>query len=328
MSGAFNDSVLVGDIGGTHSRFAIVDVSHPIRHVDHRADLGGTFASFKDALRAYLDKVGLPALPKAIALSVAGPVTAGAVALTNRAWRMTEQELRDFGFRDVLLINDFAALAFAVSTLEPAAIRTIGPSLEGLASEPISVIGAGTGFGAACLARFHDRAVPVATEGGHAGFAPGNDREMDVLKVLAHRFGHVSIERVLSGPGIENLYGALSQISGRQTLPLSAEEIVGRRAEDRDCGDTIDMFCAIYGAVAGDFALMHGARGGVFLAGGIAQKIEGVLAGSAFRERFENKGRLSHYVRTIPTRLILSEDTAYIGTANASLAFRSRNGGS
>ncbi|MBL6853682.1 MAG: glucokinase [Alphaproteobacteria bacterium] len=316
------DQILVGDIGGTHSRFAVVDVSQPIRRIEHRRDLGGTVTSFNEALRTYLDRAGLPALPGAIALSVAGPVTAGAVVLTNRAWQISEQDLRAFGFRDVLLINDFAALAFAVSSLEPAAVRTIGPSLEGLPGEPISIVGAGTGFGAACLARFHNRTVPVATEGGHAGFAPGNDREMAVLKVLAGRFGHVSIERVLSGPGIGNLYGALMQIAGRRALPLDAAEIVARRAADENCRDAIDLFCAIYGAVAGDFALMHGARGGVFLAGGIAQKIEPVLAASAFRERFENKGRLSHYVKGIPTKLILSEDTAYIGIANASLAFR------
>jgi len=317
-----SSTVLVGDIGGTHSRFAVVDVSNPVRRIDHRGDLSGAFAGFREALRAYLDQAGLPALPGAIALAVAGPVTAGAVELTNRAWRISEQDLRDFGFRDVLLINDFAALTFAISTLAPSEMHTIGPDLEGLPGEPISVVGAGTGFGAACLARFHGRAVPVATEGGHAGFAPGNDREMAVLEILARRFGHVSIERVLSGPGIENLHRALSQISGRPSPALSAAEIVARHAEDRDCREAVDMFCAIYGSVAGDFALLHGARGGVFLAGGIAQKIEPVLAASGFRARFEDKGRLSHYVRAIPTRLILSEDTAYIGTANASLAFR------
>lgn len=322
MSGAAQEQVLVGDIGGTHSRFAVVDTSGPSHRIDHRRDLGATFSTFKDALRSYLDQADLAALPDAIALSVAGPVTAGSVELTNRAWRISEQDLRDFGFRHVLLINDFAALAFSVSALAPGDVHTIGPDVAGLPGEPISIIGAGTGFGASCLARFHGRAVPMATEGGHAAFAPGDDREMAVLKILAARFGHVSIERVLSGPGIENLYGALSQIAGRHAAPLRAADIVARRADDQDCRDTIDMFCAIYGSVAGDFALAHGARGGVFLAGGIAQKIEPVLAASAFRRRFESKGRLSHYVKAIPTRLILSEDTSYLGTANASLEFR------
>jgi len=244
------------------------------------------------------------------------------VVFTNRDWTITEDALHAFGFADALLINDFATLAFAVGALPAGSFHTIGPEIEGLAGEPISVIGAGTGFGASCLARFHGRAVPVATEGGHAGFAPGNDREAAVWKVLSQRFDHVSIERVLSGPGIENLHSALAALDGREAQPLSAAEIVARHETDPECGETVDMFCAIYGAVAGDFALCHGARGGVFIAGGIAQKIEAMLQKSAFRARFERKGRLSAYVKAIPTRLILSEDTAFLGAANASLEFR------
>jgi glucokinase len=275
-------------------------------------------------LRFYLDQAGLAVVPNAIALAVAGPVTAGIVDLTNRAWRISEQDLRDFGFRHVLLVNDFAALAFSVPTLTPEDMHTLGPDIPGLAGEPISILGAGTGFGASCLARFHGRTVPIATEGGHSSFAPSDDREAAILKVLMRRFGRVSIERVLSGPGIENLHGALTEIAGRGGMSLKAADIIARSAEDQDCRETADIFCGIYGAVAGDFALAHGARGGVFLAGGIAQKIEKILVASKFRDRFEAKGRLSRYVKAIPTRLILSEDTTYLGTAAASLEFRDR----
>ena len=320
------DRILVGDIGGTHARFAVVEASHPAPKIHTRRDLDGSFGTFQDALRSYLDQAGFAAIPEAIALAVAGPVSAGHVTLTNRAWSISESDLRAFGFRDALLINDFAALAFAVSSLGPGDVHVLGPDIEGIPDEPISVMGAGTGFGVTCLARFRGRAVPIATEGGHAAFAPADDREIAVLKILAARFGHVSIERVLSGPGMENLYGALMQIAGRQPLPLRAPDIVARHMEDGDCRETIEMFCAIYGSVAGDIALAHGARGGVFLAGGIAQKIEPILIASPFRKRFESKGRLSPYVKAIPTRLILSEDTTYIGTANASLAFRERGG--
>jgi len=324
MNEISEDTVLVGDIGGTHSRFAVVDVSGLPRRIDHRLDLEGTFPSFNAALRFYLDQAGLIVMPSAIAIAVAGPVTAGIVDLTNRAWRISEQDLLDFGFRHVLLINDFAALAFSVSTLAPEEVHTLGPDVRGLTGEPISILGAGTGFGASCLAQFRGRAVPIATEGGHSGFAPGNDREAAILGVLQRRFGRVSIERVLSGPGIENIHGALTEMAGRRDISLKAPDIIARRGEDSDCRETIDIFCGIYGAVAGDFALAHGARGGVFLAGGIAQKIEKILVASTFRDRFEEKGRLSRYVKTIPTRLILSEDTTYLGTANASLEFRDR----
>lgn len=315
--------ILVGDVGGTHARYAVVDTATQPWRIDHRIDLDTDFPDFAASLRAYLDRAGLPSLPQAAAVAAAGPVSAGSIVMTNRAWTISESALRGFGFADALVLNDFATLAFAVGALPRDAFHTIGPELAGLAGEPISVIGAGTGFGAACLARFHGRAVPVATEGGHAGFAPGDDREIEVLKVLLRRFDHVSIERVLSGPGMENLYSALAELDGRKAEPLSAAEIVARLESDPECGAAVDMFCAIYGTVAGDFALSHGARGGVFLAGGIAQKIEAVVNASAFRTRFERKGRLSAYVKAIPTRLILSEDTAFLGAANASLEFRS-----
>jgi len=312
--------VLVGDIGGTHARFAVVDTGATPWRIGDRIDLETGFPDFATSLRAYLERAGLASLPRAAAVAVAGPVTAGRVVLTNRQWAFSEGDLRGFGFADALLINDFATLAFAVGALPAGSFHTIGPDLPGLESEPISVIGAGTGFGAACLARFHGRAVPVATEGGHAGFAPSTAREAAVLGILARRFDHVSIERVLSGPGLENLYSALAELDGRKAEELSAAEITARR--ESDGRDAVDMFCAIYGTVAGDFALCHGARGGVFIAGGIAQKIEPVLAASAFRARFEAKGRMSGYVNTIPTRLILSEDTTFLGAANASLEFR------
>ena len=315
--------VLVGDVGGTHARFAVVDTSAEPWSISGRIDLNADFDDFAAALKRYLERAGLATLPGAAAIAVAGPVTAGSVVLTNRKWKITEQDLRGFGFADALLINDFVALAFAVEALPAGSFHTIGPELTGLAGEPISIIGAGTGFGTSCLARFRGRTVPVATEAGHMGFAPSDDREVAVLKVLTRRFGRLSIERLLSGPGIENLYTALSELDGRAALALSAADIVARRESDADCGEAVAMFCAIYGTVAGDIALAHGARGGVYLAGGIAQKIETVLDASTFRARFESKGRMSDYVKAIPTRLILSEDAAFLGAARASVEFRS-----
>ena len=323
-----SDRILVGDIGGTHARFALVDLTVSPWRIDNVQDIAGDIPDFITALRLYLDRAGLTTLPGAISLAVAGPVTAGSVTLTNRKWRIAESDLHAFGFADSLLINDFAALAFAVTALRPDDFHTIGPDLPGLEGEPISILGAGTGFGASSLARFRGRAIPVATEGGHAGFAPRDDREIAVLKNLSRRFEHVSIERVLSGPGLENLHRALTELNGHNHVALSAAEIVLRATNDEDCRDAVQMFCAIYGTVAGDFALAHGARGGVYLAGGIAQKIETVLEQSQFRARFERKGRLSGYVEAIPTRLILSENSAFIGAARASIEFQASKTGS
>lgn len=318
--------ILVGDVGGTHARFAVVDTSERPFRVDERSDLEtDKFDSFEAAVRAYIDQLGARR-PEAVTLAVAGPITKGRVHFTNSGWELSEDQLRGLGFARALLINDFAALAFSVASLPPSAFRTIGPECEGLPDAPITILGAGTGLGVSCLARYRGRAVPLASEGGHMSFAPIGDQQMRVLCVLSKRFGHVSLERVLSGPGLENLYSALEEIAGRQPAALEAPEIShGAEGGDPACRAAQDMFCAIYGAAAGDFALAHGARGGVYIAGGIATKIEDYLIRSQFRVAFEDKGRLSDFVKTIPTRLILDKDAAFLGAAAASLEFSGEN---
>jgi glucokinase len=155
------------------------------------------------------------------------------------------------------------------------------------------------------------------------GFAPSSQREIEILRLLTKKFGRVSVERILSGPGIENLYGTLGEIEGAKLPKRDAAAIqTAAEAGDKLASDVISIFCAVFGTVAGDIALVHGARGGVFLAGGVAQKLVKHLKQGQFRERFEAKGRLSHYLKPIPTRLILSEDAAFLGAARASLEFR------
>lgn len=308
--------MLVGDVGGTHARFAVVETD-PFRVTDQLELDADDFESFDATLAAYLGYLGLKR-PRAAAIGVAGPVTAGRVTFTNRDWHASEEGLHRLGFERALLINDFAAAAFSVTALRPEETRSIGPQLDGLADEPITILGAGTGFGVSCLARFRGTSLPIATEGGHVSFAPQNVEQREVLRILMVRFGHVSVERVLSGPGLTNVHAALSEMAGKKPAALHAAEIT-QQAEDGDAISVaaLDMFCAIFGAVAGDFALAHGARGGVYIAGGIAKKIETALARSAFRAAFENKGRLSYYVKAVPTRLILNEDSAFLGAALA-----------
>ena len=313
--------ILVGDVGGTHARFALVDSSGTEWRVTHRIDLEAQFAQFEDAVRACLARIG--STPAATAIAVAGPVTKGSATFTNRGWHASESALLGLGFRHALLINDFAALAFGALDLDARHLRTIGPELAGLEGEPISIVGAGTGFGAACVARFRGRQLPIATEGGHIGFAPVTARESEVHRLLSSRFGRVSVERILSGPGLANLYKALSELDGRPADDIEAQEIQSRaESGDKVCAEALSIFCAVFGSVAGDFALAHGARGGVFIAGGIAQKIEKHLVQGIFRQRFEEKGRLRDYVKAIPTRLIVKEDVAFLGAARASLEFR------
>lgn len=313
-----NNHTLVGDIGGTHARFATVERDGSAPLLRDWLDLPGNFASFAQALTQYLNNVDRQRLPEVIVLAVAGPVSDGKVSLTNRNWQISEGELRSLGFRSAHLINDFAALAYAADRLGPPDLRVIGPDIAGVTEGTITILGAGTGFGVSCLARFRGQAIPLATEGGHIAFAPEGSEEIAIVKALARRFGRVSVERILSGPGLENLSRALDEIAGRAVRPVSAAQIVEHAAlGDRDSRATLSMFCSIFGAVAGDIALAHGARGGVLIAGGIAGKIEPYLMQGAFRERFEAKGRLSSFVKSIPTRLIVNPSAALLGAARA-----------
>jgi glucokinase len=316
-----DNRILVGDVGGTHARFALVEpaAARPWQVLQH-GDLAERFATFDEALRSYLQRQGGGALPRRAAIAVAGPVTAGAARFTNRGWEISEAALRAFGFEQATLINDFVALALAVDLLDPAHLHTIGPPLQGLAGGTISILGAGTGFGVSCLARRGDQVVPMATEGGHMGFAPGTEEEVAILQLLQQQSGRVSIERILSGEGLEHLYRALEQLAGRAAPALTAAQISA--AALRNEGGpraALTMFCSIFGAVAGDFALAHGARGGVYLAGGIAEKIQAFLLASPFRQRFEAKGRLSSYVAAIPTQLIVNPDIALLGAARSAV---------
>jgi glucokinase len=314
----------VGDVGGTHARFAIVDAAGPLPwKIRERQDLEGSFPTFLDALRTYFDRSGAER-PDVAAIAVAGPVTDGIAQFTNRGWTVSEADLEKFGFKHAALVNDFAVLAFAAEVLTDKDLRSIGPALPGSETGTITILGPGTGFGVSCLARERGRSVPMATEGGHIGFAPSDTQELAALQLMWKEHGRVSVERILSGGGLEALYRTLAQLAGRTPQALTAADITAGAAKDAACRTTLSMFCSVFGAVAGDLALAHGARGGVYISGGISQKIETFLVQSAFRQRFEDKGRLSPFVKAIPTRLIVNPDAAMLGAARAGARRASR----
>ena len=318
---SYDNRILVGDVGGTHARFAVVEPSAggpwTLRQ---RVDLTDAFPKFDDALRAYLDRAGVAPLPRLASIAVAGPVTSAAARFTNRGWEISEPALREFGFEGAFLVNDFVALALAVDLLAEGDLHSIGPQLPGLPGATITVLGAGTGFGVSCLARRGRVQIPMATEGGHIAFAPCDAEEVAVLQLMWRELGRVSIERILSGAGLEHLFRARQQLAGVAGPALTAAQIsVAALHNEPAAGAALTMFCAIFGAVAGDLALAHGARGGVFIAGGIAEKVETFLMQSPFRGRFENKGRLSPYVAAIPTKLIVNPDIALLGAARSGL---------
>ncbi len=311
-------SGLVGDVGGTNARLALVDGEGHIRHPKTYA--AADYASLSEVIASYLETtVGRKRPPRA-ALAVAGPVVDGEIAFTNIDWRISEGELvGTFDFEAARLLNDFAAQALAAPLLDPDDQRRIGPDLRGAEGAPIVVMGAGTGFGVAGLARSERGDVPIACEGGHAAFAPYDEVESQVLEIFRRRHGRVSIERVLSGQGLFELYRALGEIRAVEAS-LDDEKAVaaaGLSGADTLSLETIDRFCAILGSVAGDIALTYGARGGVYISGGIAPKlIERIMIGE-FRRRFEDKGRLSSYMADIPTALIVHPYAALVGSARA-----------
>lgn len=308
---------LVGDIGGTNARFALVEFDgQDPRLIEPTAYKGEEYGSAEDAIAHYLQKVGVKHPDQAV-VAVAGPIDHGQVHMTNLDWRISEDSLRRAGgFRAAKLINDFTAQALAAPRLSPKDLRQIG-ALPTSGEGDLAILGPGTGFGVAGLVRRHGQEIPLPTEGGHVAFAPTDEVEIEVLRALTRQLnGRVSVERILSGPGMEDLHLALAAAEGRQVEPLTAKQITERAGEG--CADslaTVNRFCAVLGSTAGDIALTLGARGGVFIAGGIAPRIIDILEKSPFRERFEAKGRLSDFTQAIPTHVILHPHTALIGAA-------------
>lgn len=252
--------------------------------------------------------------PNRALLAVAGPVKAGQATLTNRGWVFDAASLAStLGLARVTVVNDFLALATALPALRGNDLLDLGGG-PGEPTGPRVVIGPGTGLGVAALLPPN---LPLATEGGHATLPAHSPREAAVIALLRDRFGHVSAERCLSGPGLENLHQALRTLDGAGADPRDAATIAEAATQGTCpfCEEALRMFCAMLGGVAGDQALSHGATGGVFVAGGILPRLQGFLRASGFRARFEAKGRFRDWLAAVPTALILRPHPALLGLA-------------
>lgn len=307
---------LVGDVGGTNARFALVDSEHRVRNL--HVYTAASYGSLSDVIADYLQRTMGKRHPPRAVIAVAGPVMDGEITFTNLDWTVTEGDLlATFEFEAVKLLNDFAAQALACPRLDPDDLRPLGATPGGGARDcPLVVMGAGTGFGVAGLARGTLGDLAIATEGGHAGFTPTDEVELEIWRRMHAKYGRVSIERLLSGHGLYDLYRILCELN--QAEPSCPDEKAVMEAGnngDPAAGVALDRFCAILGSVAGDLALCFGARGGAYISGGIAPRMADRLAASDFRARFEDKGRLSDYVRDIPTALVLHPYPAIIGAA-------------
>ncbi len=301
---------LLGDVGGTHARFGWQDRpgQAPTRlmtlHDDEHAGLA-------EAIAAYLSAQQLPR-PKAACIAIANPVTGDEVRMTNRAWHFSIAELgRQLGVERLKVINDFSALAWSLPTLaRHERVQVGGLATEPSGAWPLAVIGPGTGLGVSGLLPQAGRWVALAGEGGHVSLAARTDLEWRLLSRLRQRHGHVSAERVLSGQGLSDLHWALSLETQEAPLPLSAAQITAAALQQQDptCLACLALFSGFLGSVAGDLALTLGARGGVYLGGGIVPRLLGWFEGSPFRANFEDKGRFSSYLRDIPVWVIKAGD--------------------
>ncbi|MFZ5655416.1 MAG: glucokinase [Pseudomonadota bacterium] len=316
---------LLGDIGGTNTRLAL-GAGGRCFEVAHFANTGA--AGPDELIERYLRERGLAAAGLELWLAVAAPVRGATVELTNLAWRISAPELEArFGFRRVRLINDFAAVALALGALDAADCLPLGGG-PGAADAPRLVLGPGTGLGAALWIPAAGRDCVLATEAGHATLAAGDEREAAVIAAARRRHGHVSAERLLSGPGLGELYRALAEVEGQGGEPPPPAAVAARALAGSDplAVAVLELFFSLLGGFAGNLALSTGARGGVFLAGGILPRLREPLAASAFRARFVAKGRFAGYLEEIPLALILHPDPGLLGLASAARPDPARGG--
>jgi len=311
--------LLIGDIGGTNARFAVVNADDT--GFDNELILAcDDFSTAEKGIEAYLERSG-SSDPDVICLAVAGPVVDGVVRFTNNHWVIDSSVLGSrFPAAAVQLLNDFEAISYSIPLLDEDDVAVIGPVTPGneaTCNSTFAVLGPGTGLGAGGLLKRASGIYPVVGEGSHAGFAPESTMQIKVLKQLRRRFERVSIERLISGPGLENIYWALGRIRGHAGADIRAAEIFSRvlAREDELATEAVEMFFEVLGQVAGNLALTLGAHDGVYLAGGIVKRYPDLLRNSAFRSGFENKGRHRALMQRVPTYLILHPQPGLLGAS-------------
>jgi len=312
---------LLGDVGGTNARFGWQATAES--GIEHVLVLPcAAHETLEAAIRTYLELKNLP-LPRASALGIANPITGDVIRMTNHHWSFSITDMQhSLGLDRLNVINDFTALALALPSIPTENLVQVGGTAA-QAFAPKALMGAGTGLGVSGLlpTDANDHWVAIAGEGGHVTLAAQTETEYRVIELIRQRYGHVSAERVLSGQGLVDLYLALRQLNKGDPVDVAgAAEITAWALHDKDplALQCIEMFAGFLGSVAGDLALTLGARGGVYLGGGIVPRWLGWFETSHFRERFEAKGRFSAYLKDIPVWVInASESPALLGAARS-----------
>ena len=315
---------LLADIGGTYARFTLETSPGDFEHV---ASLPcAEHADFHAAVSAYVGSLPAGAAPiEHAAIAIANPVEGDEVRMTNYPWQFSIEQMRQrLGFETLVVVNDFTALAMALPRLATDQRRQVGGGAPREHSV-VGLLGSGSGLGVSGLIPTGDGWIALGTEGGHASFAPRDEREIDILRFALKRFAHVSFERLLSGPGLGLIHDALRDRAGLAPEALAAPEITRRALDEGDavCVETLEAFCAMLGTAAANLAVTLGALGGIYIGGGIVPRLGEYFDRSPFRARFEDKGRFSDYVRPIPTYVVTAEHATFVG-ASAILAAQLR----
>lgn len=301
---------LIGDIGATNARFALADgrgygAVRVLPCAEH--------ATFEEAVETYLAGTGRPR-PCRAAVAVAGPVSGGVVRMTNHPWSIERAAAGRLGLIELTVVNDFVAAALSVPELGKDDRVQVGRG-RAILGEAAGVIGPGSGLGMATLVPAGRGWHALPGEGGHATATAGDDREAAVLSAMRRRFGHVSFERVASGAGLVLLHDTLRDIEGQVPVRRTPAEVVAAAQEGAcaSCIEAVELLLAFLGSAAGNLALTVGARGGVYVAGGVVPRILDLVEGSRFRARFEGKGRMEAFLAPIPTYVITHELPAFLG---------------
>ena len=324
---------LVGDLGGTNLRLALATPGlQPVLNLDSvRTYSIRDYPSFEDVVKDYLTAVAVPqaagaALQGAV-IAVAGRIDNGRVPLTNYDWVLAERDIaRALGIPRVRLINDFAAVGQCLPLLTAADLDPLGRAVSPIrptdADQVFCALGPGTGLGVSALCLSGRTPFQLATEGGHVSFAPHDEEEDAILACLRRRFGRVSVERLLCGSGLVNLYEALAQVHGlRAGDDMTAARITERASPGDDTLESraVTRFCRMLGSVAGDYVLAYGAWHGVYIAGGMTRHLMPFLVNGSFRSAFECKGRFSEAVAQVPVALITHPQPGLLGAAAAAM---------
>jgi glucokinase len=310
----------VGDIGGTNARFAWK--SGPASPLADEATYPcADHASLQQAMQHYLAEHAKP-VPRWCAIGIANPITGDRIQMTNHHWSFSISAVKAaLGFDRFLVLNDFTALALSLPALPASDLRQIGGAAA-VADAPRGLIGPGTGLGVSGLlpAGSGRAAIPINGEGGHVTLAATDEFEEAVVRLLRRQFGHASAERALSGPGLANLYGVVCTIDGVEPRSLEAADIttLALSGQDAQCVKVVDVFFSLLGTVAGNLALSLGARGGMYIGGGIVPRLGARIEQSTFRQRFDDKGRFRSYLAQIPVFVVhASTSPALLGAAQA-----------